>query len=147
MKNFIKSISLLLAIFTITNIAAAQYPGDGDLASANVYAQEKSAVFNAPIFVTNVNDVIMEVSNYLDKNIEYPIALAEFYNSDVTVTASFIITENGELENITIQDHGNKTFGKQVEKQLKSMPKVAPVIENGKAVSKAIIIPVVFEKN
>lgn len=83
----------------------------------------------------------------MDKNIEYPIALAEFYNSDVTVTASFIITENGELENITIQDHGNKTFGKQVEKQLKSMPKVAPVIENGKAVSKAIIIPVVFEKN
>ncbi len=134
-------------VFSFLFISAISFSqNDGVIAYA-----EKTTIYNDGLIkpsnataITNLNDVLKEVQNYLSNNVKAPEILG-FYNTDVKVLTSFKITETGDIKNISISRKSDKALGKAVVKELNKLSKITPVKEDGVAVEKYISVPVVFE--
>ncbi len=143
MKKYAVSLHLVLFVLFSVNLATAQ---NADFAFATVSIEtSKVAHLTEHPAKSNVADVLSEISRYLDGKIEFPERYLEFYNSDVTVVATFSIAENGKLENISIEKGADKILGDIVVKELNKISDVSPVLENGTPVHKGFKIPVVFK--
>ena len=94
---------------------------------------------------SNANNVTQEIRQHLKNNLVFPEEFKAFYNESVKLTASCKVTETGEIENIVVEDNGNRILGRQVKQELKKLKTVTPVMEDGELVAKNIIVPVVFE--
>ena len=141
--------SILNPVFSLcfSLIAVFAFSQNNDVAYTEVAVPAKSVLSkDIPVFSTNLNDVLKEVENYLDNNVKAPEILG-FYNSDQVVLASFDITENGEIENISISRKSDKLLGEVVKKELDKLTKITPIKEDGKAVRKYVSVPVVFKVN
>ncbi len=143
MKKYVVSLPLVLFVLFSLNIATAQ---NADFAFATPSIETSKVAYHAEYSVkSNVDDVLSEIREYLDGKIEFPEVYLDFYNSDVTVVASFSVAESGELENISIKKGSDKMLGNIVVNELNKLSTVSPVLENGVPVIKNFNIPVVFK--
>ncbi len=143
--NFSKSVFSIMALILSANFITAQVQANDDLAFVeHITSTEIEKPKTRPI-ESNTKDVVKEIRQHLKNNLVFPAEFKEFYNEGVKLTASCKVTESGEIENIVVEDNGNKILGRQVKQELKKLKTVTPVIEDGELVAKNIIVPVVFE--
>lgn len=95
--------------------------------------------------ITNVQQPLDEVREYLKANVEIPDYLLDVYNNDITVFASFFINTAGEIEGVSISRKSDAMLGRIVKANLEALKSVTPVVENGKIIEQYVSIPVVFQ--
>lgn len=80
--------------------------------------------------------------NFLQKNLKQPDDFEE--GQKLTVIASFIINAKGEIDDISIIQHGRDDLDKEVVRVMNKMPNWKPGIQNGRNVSVYYKVPVTF---
>ncbi len=86
--------------------------------------------------------------NYLKENLKYP-PTAYQNNLEGTVHVSFVVNENGHLDNIHIKKSltkGLASCDNEALRLVRQMPKWTPGIENGKPVKVLYTLPILFRK-
>ena len=143
MKAFIKKMSLS-TLATILSLAAFSQ-SNLDI-SLTYHKKEILEKVNEEVKPTSSNELIIKenIINYLHSNLEWPENVEGFYNSNVTVTVTFLISETGAIEEIQVPGKKDKLVEEAVILTLKKLGTVAPIIENGEVIRKRYMIPVVF---
>lgn len=96
--------------------------------------------------VSNEKEVLLQITEYLKKNLRIPVELSNYYNGSIKVTASFHISKNGTLENICVTENCKDPLISAAIHQLTKLAQVSPVVENGVAVSRSYFIPILLKK-
>ena len=84
-----------------------------------------------------------ELMKYIQKNIKYP-SVAQAANVEGRVVAQFIITKEGNIDNITISRSVSPELDAEAIRVIKGMPKWIPGKQRGKEVNVKYTLPVHF---
>ena len=119
------------------------------LTTGKINAQEKKEkkVFEKVEVMPKFQDQdYKQFNNWVMKNVKYPEdALKEGISGKVFV--SFIISSEGDVEEVKIKKGVNKSLDDEVLRVVKSSPSWTPGYDGGKAVNVAMVIPVEFKLN
>ncbi|MGJ3234542.1 energy transducer TonB [Marivirga sp.] len=85
------------------------------------------------------------LSNYLNKNLQYPEAVDKSNGIEGSVNVIFSITKEGEPSDIEIQNSLGEAFDEECFRLISNMPKWKPAIRNGKAVNSKVSLQLSFE--
>jgi protein TonB len=77
--------------------------------------------------------------------LQYPIDVDQ--KKDTTVTASFIISEKGEIRDINIVRSAGKAFDEEVIRVIRLMPEWIPAKQGGKPIAVTYSLLVRFESD
>lgn len=85
------------------------------------------------------------LSNYLNKNLQYPEAVDKSNGIEGSVKVIFSITKEGEPTDIEIKNSLGKAFDEECVRLISNMPKWKPAIRNGKAVDSKVSLQLSFK--
>ncbi len=85
------------------------------------------------------------LSNYLNKNLQYPETVDKSNGIEGSVKVIFSITKEGEPSDIEIQNSLGKAFDEECVRLISNMPKWKPAIRNGKAVDSKVSLQLSFK--
>ncbi|MEE4256781.1 MAG: TonB family protein [Bacteroidales bacterium] len=85
------------------------------------------------------------LQSFLIHNLQYPIDVDQ--KKDTTVTASFIVSEKGEIRDINIVRSAGKAFDEEVIRVIRLMPEWIPAKQGGKPIAVTYSLPVRFESD
>ena len=144
MKQFIKNSLLFSFSFFFAQLTIAQTDFSNAVSFVDHDVKTSVQTTNNEL-LSNEQMVISQIIGQITDNFELPEEILEFYNSDVTVLASFEISKSGDLENIQIVEEKGDNLEAMVIQQLNRVKKVAPIISNGKVLNKRFFIPIIFQ--
>lgn len=85
------------------------------------------------------------LSNYLNKNLQYPEEVDKNDGIEGSVNVIFEISTAGEPANIEIQNSLGRAFDEECIRLISNMPKWKPAIRNGKAVDSKVSLQLSFK--
>ena len=134
----------------------------GDMPEGNINAPEGNGLNSAQPVLTTAKPVIDDnaplvkadvmpefpggvnaLVKFIQRNIKQPDDLQE--QQQIKVIASFIVSKNGEIENVKIISSGRPDLDKEVLKVISKMPLWKPGIQNGKPAAVYFNLPVTFQ--
>lgn len=137
MKRFLFSLSILLAA-CINSFAHANNEGDSPNDNSQIY--NLAMVEILPEFPGGST----EMYKWIAEHIIYPAqAIDEGIQGKVIV--DFVISENGDIENVRVLRAKHPALDKEAVRVIKSMPKWRPGQINGKNVKTSYLVPVTFK--
>lgn len=90
------------------------------------------------------------MNKFLKANLKFP-EVAEKEQLEGTVFVDFVVSENGEVTNVTASDHTyagvDNLFKKEALRVVNLMPNWSPGLQNGKAVDVKYSVPITFRLN
>ena len=141
-----KKISLLLSLaFLLASLSTHLMAQTENSVWASLGTNPREVSTITTTKVSNEKEVLLQITEYLKKSLRIPVELSNYYNGSIKVTASFLISKNGTLENICVTENCKDPLISVVIHQLTKLAQVSPVVENGVAVSRSYFIPILLK--
>lgn len=137
MKRFLLSFTLLFAL-SLSSFSHANNDGNSQNDNSQIY--NLAMVEIMPEFPGGS----AEMYKWMAEHIIYPAqALEEEIQGKVIV--DFVISDNGDVENVRVLRGKHQALDKEAVRVIKSMPKWRPGQINGKNVKTSYLVPVTFK--
>jgi TonB family protein len=104
---------------------------------------DRSKSFETEQMPTFKDDPHTSFRTYIQQNLRYP-KLAFKYKKSGTVHVSFIVTEDGSVDDVEVVRSVNKTLDKEAVRVIRNSPKWKPGLKNGIPVNVNFTFPVSF---
>lgn len=91
---------------------------------------------------SNEQEVLLSINQYITEHLEALPELMSYYNADLEFTISLQITEQGYIEQLSSSAPCKSPIASALIQELEKLEKVAPIIEEGRAVERQYRIPI-----
>ena len=146
MTNPLNNLAKTIALVTLAAFCTTGYAQNNDLAAGDAPTNTTLPKENAGagIVMPEFPGGEVGLSKYIEENLKYP-ENAKKDSLSRKVFVQFVITEEGEVENVKIARSVDQTLDKEAIRVVKSMPKWEPAKQFGKPVKFTHTIAVEFK--